>query len=132
MNSLLLLPIPSPLPLLATLLLAFTLQTAPHFVHTQPDFEVALPSTEWVRREVGGNGGGMVSVVLSPVADLATRCSILRQPVAVLKDGLTTREEQLVSAAGKLYARTSFGPDKLCAREATRLEYTIAGATTIE
>ncbi|MSR48322.1 MAG: hypothetical protein EXS13_14885 [Planctomycetes bacterium] len=46
------------LPHLPLLLLAFTLQSAPRFVHEQPDFEVALPSVEWIRRETGGGGGG--------------------------------------------------------------------------
>jgi len=113
---------------------ALGLQTAPKFVHERPDFEVALPSSEWVRREVGGGSGagGIVTVVLAPVADLTTRCSILRQPVTFLRDGLTTRETQLQGTAGELYQRVRLGPAKLGARETTRLDYTIAGALTIE
>jgi len=100
------------------------------FKHEHPGFEVTLPSAEWVRREQPPTGS--LTVVLAPVADLTTRCSILRQPVSFLPEGLETREEQIRFAAKELYARVSLGPGTIAGRDATRWEYTIAGGTTHE
>ena len=116
--------------MILTLLLALASQSETRFVHEAPGFEVGLPSADWIRREAGSAGG--LTVVLAPVKDLSTRCSILHMQRSVLRDGMATREEQLRGAADKLYERVSLGADTLAARAATRLEYRIAGTRIVE
>lgn len=95
-----------------------------------PGFEVALPSTAWVRRDQPL--GGVLAVVLAPVEDLMTRCSILRQPISFLPNGLESREEQIRAVAGERYQRTSLGTGTIAGRDATYWVYAISGGTTHE
>lgn len=100
------------------------------YVHESPRFELTLPSAEWEVRDMGG--GSVLALVFTPVEDMTTRCSVLRYPGSFLPEGLETREVQIRAAAGELYSRVSLGLGRIAGREARRLEYTIAGGTTIE
>jgi len=119
-----------PLALASTLLLAALAQSGEPYVHESPRFELTLPSAKWQVRDMGA--GGVLALVFTPVEDMTTRCSVLRYPGSFLPGGLETREAQLRAAAGGLYARVSLGPGRIAGRAARRLEYTVAGATSIE
>lgn len=116
--------------LASTSLLVALVQAGEHYVHESPRFELTLPSAEWEIRDMGG--GGVLVLVFTPVENMTTRCSVLRYPSSFLPEGLETREQQLRASAGELYARVSLGPGEIAGREARRLEYTVAGGTSIE
>lgn len=91
---------------------------------------LTLPSAAWKQSD-HGQGRAQV-LVFSPQADISTRCSVLFLPVALIPDGLLTREEVLRQVAGEKYKRVSYGPAELAGRAVDLLVYTVDGHTTRE
>lgn len=100
------------------------------YTHEQPAFALRLPAAEWQTRDQ--SGGGALVMIFTPDADMATRCCVLALPVAVLPEGLKTREVQIRESVGRAYQKVAFETVEAFGRTVTRWEYQIAGATTIE
>ncbi len=98
--------------------------------HEEPEFQLELPTERWEAKNTGG--GNVLAMVFTPVADMSTRCSVLRFPVSFLPEGLKTRESQIVQAAGTAYQLVEFRDETIDERDAVRWEYTVAGATSVE
>ena len=100
------------------------------FVHDAPRFELKLPSSAWQRRDVPAEG--VVAVVLAPVADLTTRCSVLRLDQRQMPDGLATRARQLAAAVGAGFRDDGMRDDTLDGRAARRWDYAMHGQPVVE
>lgn len=100
------------------------------FVHEQPRFEMRLPSDAWQRRDTAA--AGVLRVVVAPVADLTTRCSVLRLPKSMLPAGLTTRAAQLRQAAGAGFRDDGVRDEPIAGRAALRFDYAMHGQPAVE
>ncbi|MBM4015628.1 MAG: M1 family metallopeptidase [Planctomycetes bacterium] len=100
------------------------------YVHDAPRFELRLPSSAWQRRDVLAEG--VVAVVLAPVADLTTRCSVLRMDTRHLPDGIATRARQLAAAAGAGFRDDGIREEPLDGRTAQRWDYALHGQPVAE
>lgn len=100
------------------------------YVHDAPRFELRLPSSAWQRRDVPAEG--VVAVVLAPVADLTTRCSVLRMDTRHLPDGFATRARQLAAATGAGFRDDGIREEPLDGRAAQRWDYALHGQPVAE
>ncbi len=91
---------------------------------------ITLPDKKW---QLSDRSQGSAKVfIFSPSKNIATRCTVLYLPVAVLPEGLLGRESQIKAALGDRYKRVAYETDALGGQEVQRLEYAAIGNTTLE
>ncbi len=100
------------------------------FVHEQPRFELRLPSEQWLRRDAPTTG--VLAVVVAPVADLTTRCSVVRLPKSHFPDGAASRAAEMKQAVGEGFVDLGQRDELLGERPTRRLDYSVHGFPTVE